>query len=558
MGWNGLGVTLALGALAALCSCESRRSDGAPPAGDAASGGEANDVAGLGGQPGRGGSDHADGGVPAGAGQSGATDGEAGDAGAAGASPVAVAVPFRSGSRLKARYVDGGGEAKWFMGFFDTELEIDCAFRRAADGEIRCLPAEVALTRDYFGMNFADDTCSTPLLTNTTLHREFVLLDPDFCPGPGAEEPPVRVIAIGGTEGERQAYHRNVEGVCVPDDVLQVGVATTEVAPSRFVKATRLPPADPNALLQPVQLEGEDGSYEVPGFWDDERGEPCRPASEGKDAGLPDACISVHQLQTYGSSYFAEPAGTTPLAGSQPLCRYPSIVEHWESDSCQPSGWTKSVYEVGALFKDFYAVSVNVYGPEVPPNAAVFAPVYLRGAALPWSSLPALDTGELGSGRLRVRLGSVDGVAAHHFRDVAQPASASDVTFYDSELAVPCGRHLFPDGTRCLPLGTVWADGNIANFADEQCTQPILRVDPDLTASCEPRRRFYLADPNGVNALPSSTRPPRLYEVGASTTALSYTKSGTDCIPAQAQGPIAPLIPMSLDDLAPLVVDAMD
>lgn len=514
---------------------------------------DANHVAGVGGA---GSPVGAGGGATSGTGQGAPVDvgGEgsvAGDAGAAGASPAVVALPFRSGSRLKARYVDGGGDARWFTGFFDTELQIECAFRRAADGEIRCLPAESVFTSDFSGAYFADATCGTPVLTNAVLHQELVLLDPDFCPGPGVAEPPVRVVATGAAEAPRQVYRRNLENVCVLHDVLLPVVATSEVQPSRFVKAIERQPAAPSARLQPIRLEGEDGSYEAPGFWDEERKEPCRLASEGWDVGLPDVCISARQSQAFESCY-AEPAHTTPLVGSEPQCRYPSLVANWESDSCMLSGWTKSIYEVGALFKDSYVISVDVYCSNL---TNLYAPAYRRGAALPWSSFPSLDMVELGTGRLKLRVGSVDAIAAHHYRDIARPGSFNDAQFYDSELGVPCHPYLSPDGTRCMPLDTV-GSSEFVTFSDAQCTQPAAYVDPsELSASCEPRRRFYLADPNFGDSV-SSGRPIRLYEFGTPSAGPSYKKSGTDCV--LADWPTAPLIPMALADLAPLVTEGTD
>jgi hypothetical protein len=45
-----------------------------------------------------------------------------------------------SGSRLRARFFDGGGGALMFKAWYDTELDIECRFDLAADGKQRCLP----------------------------------------------------------------------------------------------------------------------------------------------------------------------------------------------------------------------------------------------------------------------------------------------------------------------------------------------------------------------------------------------------------------------------------
>src|SRR4051794_624092 len=48
--------------------------------------------------------------------------------------------PWTSGSRLRARVLDGGEGARLFVEWMDTELAMSCAFVPAEDGELRCLP----------------------------------------------------------------------------------------------------------------------------------------------------------------------------------------------------------------------------------------------------------------------------------------------------------------------------------------------------------------------------------------------------------------------------------
>lgn len=66
---------------------------------------------------------------------------------------------YESGDRLKMRVGDSPDGARHFIGWFDEELGIACAFATATDGAQRCLPA-VAMNVASF---FADDGCTQPL-----------------------------------------------------------------------------------------------------------------------------------------------------------------------------------------------------------------------------------------------------------------------------------------------------------------------------------------------------------------------------------------------------------
>ncbi|MDB4995913.1 MAG: hypothetical protein JWM74_3345, partial [Myxococcaceae bacterium] len=48
---------------------------------------------------------------------------------------------FESGTRLRARVVDGDGGAQAFLGWYDATLDVKCVFTAASDGSTRCMPA---------------------------------------------------------------------------------------------------------------------------------------------------------------------------------------------------------------------------------------------------------------------------------------------------------------------------------------------------------------------------------------------------------------------------------
>lgn len=64
-----------------------------------------------------------------------------------------------SGARLKARVAVSDDGATQFLGWRDTEQNIDCAFMRASDGKLRCLPLTSGI-----GTLFADSQCTARMV----------------------------------------------------------------------------------------------------------------------------------------------------------------------------------------------------------------------------------------------------------------------------------------------------------------------------------------------------------------------------------------------------------
>jgi len=75
----------------------------------------------------------------AGASSAGAIGGGAGTA--QGEDPGPDALPWKSGSRLRARVWDGGDGAQLFIDWFDTMLGIPCTFAKGPEGVEYCMPA---------------------------------------------------------------------------------------------------------------------------------------------------------------------------------------------------------------------------------------------------------------------------------------------------------------------------------------------------------------------------------------------------------------------------------
>ena len=77
-----------------------------------------------------------------------------------GADAAAAHAPWASGSRLRAKVLDGGGGARTFETWRDTELGVDCRFATAEDGQLRCVP-------DSQDVSYLDPACTEPVMLET-------------------------------------------------------------------------------------------------------------------------------------------------------------------------------------------------------------------------------------------------------------------------------------------------------------------------------------------------------------------------------------------------------
>lgn len=73
----------------------------------------------------------------------------------------AGAAPFlpQDGTRIKVRWVEAASGKRNPDSYVDTKLHVNCGFRRAMDGELRCLPHGFSLAS-----HFADPNCATPAI----------------------------------------------------------------------------------------------------------------------------------------------------------------------------------------------------------------------------------------------------------------------------------------------------------------------------------------------------------------------------------------------------------
>ena len=65
---------------------------------------------------------------------------------------------YENGTRLRARVYVGADGSKQFIGWRDTELDIDCTFGRAPGGDYRCFPSDAVFNS---GTYFTNSGCTT-------------------------------------------------------------------------------------------------------------------------------------------------------------------------------------------------------------------------------------------------------------------------------------------------------------------------------------------------------------------------------------------------------------
>lgn len=142
------------------------------------------------------------------------------------------------GSRLASRWEAGDDGAARAVGWHDRDLQVDCAFARAADGITRCLPVDVSDAFNAFEIAFTDPTCTTGLVLVATrlcdpvygAAPEYVRFKPvDECGG-------WHVLPVLDPVETGSAYELAADGSCeaipTPKATLALG---DEVPPSTFV-----------------------------------------------------------------------------------------------------------------------------------------------------------------------------------------------------------------------------------------------------------------------------------------------------------------------------------
>jgi hypothetical protein len=341
--------------------------------------------------------------------------------------------PYASGSRMRARLIDGGGGAVLPSGWYDTELGIDCEVFNVADAGGRCVPGPI-----YGVTAYSDPACTQPAYVGFCELPEFAVMgraDADAC----AEDWAARVYRVGAAiEGE--IYVQDVDG-CVAQQAYDT-YALEPVDPAMFAAYEREVVARDDELATTV-WRGDDGSYAWSGAHDLGREVDCEVLASAPDRCVPlerGAVLDDHHRDAacttggVASSFYPPACGPSPVVEDQGGALYevgsaldPDAVFH-EDEGCAPGAgaWLLDwgLFEVGALA--------------------------LQGA------FPELGRTQVGNDRLQLTLLSTS----------AGDAFARHGGFTDTSLELECYPVATSAGLRCLPA----AAADVRFWVDDTCT----------------------------------------------------------------------------------------
>lgn len=214
-----------------------------------------------------------------------------GDGGVISPADAPVNERFVAGTRLKPKLVLTAEGDRGLIGWYDTVKEVDCSFRLAMDGALRCLPKMVS--KNDFNRGFVADGCSGAALVVDRRagfskdacppDKYYVSTDDSACP------PKHRVEPIGAASGLTSYYYQETScqmSSAIGATLYELGA---ESAAAEWVKGT-LANEPARDGLSASFVGGEDGSFGFYGWVDAKHGDvPCgfARAADGESRCLP-------------------------------------------------------------------------------------------------------------------------------------------------------------------------------------------------------------------------------------------------------------------------------
>lgn len=411
-----------------------------------------------------------------------------------------------SGARLRAITYEPASGEPFFGGWYDTELEQTCSFRRNADGRLRCEPH----TELTLGIRYLDAGCTEPVYE-------------PYAPACAASYVLPRDLALGTSTcgapedrtlhrvGERlevtQVFQRTSDGGCEARDAMPVVHRLTPVDPSIFVAADDV--QGMGAWLARDRLVAEDGTTQPLGLRDTRRGESCAVTDlEFQGTSFSRApCMPLYP----GASIFTGGASCDATWAMPAGCEAPLEVV-----AQQTEGECGTITSIEVFRGTPVPESELTLGPECALGFPVTGAVSLEPAddAVPW-----LTREVRGPGRVQRMVWALDDLEA-----VSAP--------YDAELETTCRPATTADGElRCVPR-IASGPGRDPLFVDDACTQRGVQAGPYLC-----RSPWVLSwTSTGCEPLPFLTAPvvEAAYRVGApAPRAFRLDESGA-CVPTDA------------------------
>lgn len=414
---------------------------------------------------------------------------------------------YRSGTRLHARVYDGGDGAVRFEGWSDTKLNISCAFHRADDGKLRCVPEKSPLAE----IVYLDAACTQPVgLRRCDSVAEYLAVEGSQSACDAADNP-YTMYHLGATVAKVPVFNKLGANTCVPGDPMPDGAelrSLTAVPAGMFVAAIPTEQARADGLSVRV-LTADDGARETVAIIDTDLHTDCTPRRD--NLGLLRCAPVVTAIA--GGPFFEDASCTKPLladVSAKAGCPAPAFAA--DSSSGSACGESLGAIRVGpkVASSTVFQEVAGACGQAafLPPDWAF----YEKGTSIPPGSMHKLDESKLGKGRLRTPVLLSD-----------QHLLAQGRGFVDTVRGETCVPREIGGVLRCLPDGAVQFDF----FEDDQCTVPLAAV-PRVPGCSTPAPKvgvIAMSPPDPMCASPMVVD--RVYEIGGAWTGPTvYTRSG--------------------------------
>lgn len=357
--------------------------------------------------------------------------------------PPPWAPAYTSGSRLRARVVDAGGQARSFVGWFDSTLGIDCVSTPVSGEPNRCLPPRID------AVVYLDDACTEAAASLPAVSGEEV---PPFVVEEHAGDQlcgSFRGWVVGAEQTVATVYERGPGGVCT---------AVTEEATVRALSPIELEAFAPlevtsevvNGLLWRRVERGPDGSFRALSGLDAPNGDACQVFAapfESSRPCLPNARVRRSKLYADGA------CGERAIAlDACELNALTPIVDVLEDACLEP---TPQLYAAGEIV-DVLFTKDGACEPGVAGKGRKL------GAKLDLNP-PSADSALVPGERLTLLLDAFVGVALR-----------ADGVFARNDDFALCEARTTPIGTRCIPRLILHGH----TYADAACTTKVVPLAP--------------------------------------------------------------------------------
>lgn len=355
-----------------------------------------------------------------------------------------------SGSRLKRRYLEAGEGATMVIDFWDSDLEIPCAFDESVDSNFRCI-IDSNLIGDVL---FADASCNQPVYgeDRETCDTGWVRANASGSVYRATTTP----ATVEGDSG--YFFVETSDGDCSELPLTPTGnYYEAELVPSSSFVGGDIETEERQDGLVTRYAVGDDGSRILVDTWFEERGYQCAFDEQGY-------CLPTDRIQP-DASYFEDDACSTPVSGfygGEP----PMISQKSTSDYCPDLDFYERGVEItsGVL----YWLDPTNTCVEVTPSYSTYN-FFKLGPKISLSTIPKAKRELVGGGML---------VARRWVDNAGDPLTEAD-EFWDTTRDEACIPFAMGSGDYvCVPKNYAYVDGS--EHLDESCSD----ADQRAYASC--------------------------------------------------------------------------